>query len=98
MKVSIIEPGVFPTQLGAKGVSPENPIAEYEPARELFGGMFDFTAGNLEAASDAILGISGAAGAPLRLYVGPGLDDVRRRYQKHLDEYTATEHIANRTL
>ena len=98
VRVSIIEPGVFATQLGAKGVQPENPIAEYAPARSLLPGMFDFTAGNLEAASEAVVGISGATDAPLRLYVGHGLDSVRRRYQDHLDEYAATEHITKQTL
>jgi len=98
VKVTIIEPGVFATELGAKGVQPENPIDEYAPARELLPGMFDFTAGSLEVASDAIVKISGTSDAPLRLYVGHGLDSVRRRYQDHLDQYAATEYITNTTL
>lgn len=98
VQVTIIEPGAFATQLGAKNRGPENPISEYAAAGDLLPSMFNFATGNLTAASEAIVSISGRDDAPLRLFVGHGLADVRRRYQQHIDQYRETEHLTKTTV
>jgi short-subunit dehydrogenase len=98
IKVTIVEPGAFETQLGVKGVEPETPVREYAAAGDLLPGMFDFSRGNLDAACETIVGITGVPDAPLRLYVGNGLDDVKRRLRDHLDQYLATEQLTKRSL
>ncbi|WP_425839905.1 SDR family oxidoreductase [Streptomyces fractus] len=98
VKVTIVEPGVFETQLPTKGDVPEQRIDAYAPAAEALPDMFDFTPGNLKAASEAVVEISDADKAPMRLYVGHGLDSVRRRYQDHLDQWAEQEHLTRRTL
>ena len=97
IQVTIVEPGAFETQLGAKGVEPEEPLIEYTVAKDLLPSMFDFSRGNLEAACKVIVSISGEPSAPLRLFVGRGLNDVMRRHQNDLEQYLTTEHLTRKT-
>ncbi|GAA4553028.1 SDR family NAD(P)-dependent oxidoreductase [Amycolatopsis samaneae] len=98
LKVSIVEPGVFATRLGDSAVQPARPLDAYAPAAEQLPGLYDWTPGDLQGAAEAIVAIAGQPDAPLRLYVGHGLDDVRRHYQDRLDGWAAYEHLTRRTL
>jgi len=98
VKVTIIQPGVFPTALGAKSIQPETPMAEYASDGNLLIDMLDFTPSDLGPASEAIVAISDRDDAPVRLYVGHGLDSVRKRFHKHLYEYDTTESITQKTM
>jgi hypothetical protein len=55
--------------------------------------MFDFTPGDIDAAAQAVDSTAGRPDAPLRLYVGHGLDDLRRRYQEHLGTWAEQESL-----
>ncbi|MGF6916073.1 SDR family oxidoreductase [Paraburkholderia strydomiana] len=96
--VTIVEPGYFETELGSKAEAPAQRIEAYAPAAELRGAIFDYTPGNLDGASEAIVSIAGSKDAPVRLYVGHGLDSVRKRYQEHLDAWKQNESITRSTL
>jgi short-subunit dehydrogenase len=98
VRVTIVEPGAFSTKLGDNGTAPLHAIDAYASSRDVLPTIFDFTPGDLEAASEAVVSISGRLDAPLRLYVGHGLDSVRRHYQRQLDGWTAYEHITATTL
>lgn len=92
LQVTIVEPGVFHTGLGESAVQPSRTIDAYAPAAHQLPGLYDWTPGNLEGAAQTIVSIAGRSDAPLRLYVGHGLDDVRRHYHQRLDEWAASEH------
>ncbi|MBC2644203.1 MULTISPECIES: SDR family oxidoreductase [unclassified Rhodococcus (in: high G+C Gram-positive bacteria)] len=98
LQVTIVEPGVFHTDLGDSAVQPAHPIEAYAPAADQLPGLYDWTPGNLEGAARAIASIAARPGAPLRLYVGHGLDDVRRHYHERLDGWAASEHLTRGTL
>ena len=98
VKVTIVEPGVFETALGSKAEAPAQTIEAYASAARLRDGMFDFTPGNLDRANEAIVAIAGSPDAPLRLYVGHGLDSVRKRYKERLDAWTQQEAVTRTTL
>ena len=100
VRVTIVEPGVFATELGRNAIPPETTVEAYanSPAAAALRQVFDFSPGNIDAACDAIVSISGAPDAPLRLYVGHGLDGVRRRHRERLDTWAAWEHVTSATL
>src|SRR3712207_9181880 len=66
VQVTIVEPGVFASELGGRSEAPEQTVAEYEPATDHRAEIFDYTPGNITAASEAILSIAGAPDAPMR--------------------------------
>ncbi|MGV9711462.1 SDR family NAD(P)-dependent oxidoreductase [Gordonia sp. NPDC003424] len=98
VQVTIVEPGVFQTGLGGSAVGPENPIADYDAASALLPDLYDWTPGNLDAAAAAIEEIADKPDAPLRLYVGHGLDDVQRHYRQRMDAWDQTAPITATTL
>ena len=98
LQVTIVEPGVFHTGLGESAVQPSRTIDAYAPAAHQLPGLYDWTPGNLEGAAQTIVSIADRPDAPLRLYVGHGLDDVRRHYHQRLDEWAASEHLTRATL
>ena len=77
--------------------SPSKSHGAYAPAVALSAGMFDFTVGNLDRASE-VVSIAGSPAAPLRLYVGYGLDSVCERYREHLDARAQPETVTLSTL
>jgi NAD(P)-dependent dehydrogenase (short-subunit alcohol dehydrogenase family) len=98
LKVTIVEPGVFSTELGNSVLTPKNPVDDYDPSAAQAAEIYDWAPGDLEGAARAIASIAGDSDAPLRLYVGHGLDDVRRHYQNRLDEWTSQEELISTTL
>ncbi|KAF0962735.1 hypothetical protein [Rhodococcus sp. T7] len=96
--MTIVEPGVFKTGLGESAVQPSRTIDAYAAAAHQLPGLYDWTPGNLEGAARTIVSIADRPDAPLRLYVGHGLDDVRRHYHHRLDEWAASEHLTRATL
>ncbi|WP_025778262.1 SDR family NAD(P)-dependent oxidoreductase [Brevibacterium sp. VCM10] len=98
VKVTIVEPGVFSTELGNSVVTPKNPVADYDPSAAQAADLYDWTPGDLAGAARAIASVAGESDAPLRLYVGHGLDDVRRHYRNRLDEWQSREDLTSTTL
>lgn len=98
VQVTVVQPGKFLSDLVGKSEAPEQAVAEYEAANAHRAEIMDYTPGNMTAASEAIVSIAGAPDAPMRLYVGHGLDHVRKRYQRHLDTWTQWEQTTLQTL
>jgi len=97
VSVTIVEPGVFETNLESSLVRPEVTIPAYSEAASNLPSTFDYTPGDLQAASVAIATIAGQPDAPLRLYVGHGLDSVRRRYQDRLHTWASYDEVTEST-
>ncbi|MFF0668700.1 SDR family NAD(P)-dependent oxidoreductase [Streptomyces tendae] len=93
IEVTIIEPGVFETELGSSVVTPASPIEAYDPAAAQLPDPYDWAPGDLGAAARAVESIAGRPDAPLRLYVGHGLDEVRRHYGDRLKSWERTAQI-----
>ena len=97
IRVTMIEPGVFETELGSSASQPKNPIDAYDATAEHMADLYDWTPGDLDAAARAIVTISEVDDAPVRLYVGHGLDSVRRHYDERLAEWARYEELTNTT-
>lgn len=97
IRVTMIEPGVFETELGSSASQPEHPIDDYDATAEQLPDLYDWTPGDLHAAARAIVTISEDDDAPLRFYVGHGLDSVRRHYDERLAEWARYEELTNTT-
>ncbi|MFF2316934.1 SDR family NAD(P)-dependent oxidoreductase [Arthrobacter sp. NPDC058097] len=97
IKITIVEPGVFETELASSVIPAAVPIEAYDPAAAQLPGLYDWTPGNLGAAARAIESVAGRPDAPLRLYVGHGLDDVRRHYEDRLNDWEHTAEITATT-
>lgn len=95
--VTIVEPGVFETALAESARSPENPIGDYDAAAAALPDLYDWTPGDLPSAARAIVSVTGSEKAPLRLYVGAGLDSVRRHYAERLAEWDRFEQLTDST-
>lgn len=55
IRVTMIEPGVFETELGTSASAPENPIAAYDATADQMTDLYDWTPGDLDAAARAIV-------------------------------------------
>lgn len=97
IQVTMVESGVFETELGSSAAAPRTPIDDYDAAAEQLPELYDWTPGDLEAAARAIVTITEAEDAPMRFYVGHGLDSVRRHYQERLDEWARWDELTNTT-
>lgn len=97
IRVTMIEPGVFETELGSSAAQPKHPIDAYDATAQQMPDLYDWTPGDLDAAARAIVTISQDDDAPLRFYVGHGLDSVRRHYGERLDEWARYEELTDTT-
>ena len=96
---TIVEPGMFATNLGASASRPANPIdAYYSPDAAINRPWYDPAVGDLAKAAEAIVSVSGTENPPLRLYVGHALDDARRYATDRLDEWDRWRHLTDTTL
>lgn len=99
VKVTIIQPGLFATGLAESAGRPNHPIDAYWSPESAAGRpWYNQTLGNLKAAAQAIVSIAGSREAPLRLYVGHGLEDARHYTQERLDEWDRWEKLTETTL
>ncbi|HEY8985278.1 MAG TPA: SDR family oxidoreductase [Streptomyces sp.] len=96
--VTIVEPGVFATGMSTKGDQPTRELDAYSAGPALRATMYDFQVGNLRRAVETLVSIAGTPNPPQRLYVGHGLDTIRRRYQEHLDAWASVEDLTKATL
>lgn len=97
--VSIIEPGLFDTELGASAKRPSRTIdAYYGDGSAAETTWYDQRSGSLPAAAEAIVTVANDTNPPLRLYVGHGLDDVRRYTTERLQQWADTEALTRTTL
>lgn len=99
ISVTIVEPGLFATGLGASAGRPASPIdAYYAPDAAINRSWYDGTLGSVAAAAEAIVSVAGTERPPLRLYVGHGLDDARRNVAQRLEEWGTWESLTRSTL
>ncbi|MCT1545570.1 MULTISPECIES: SDR family NAD(P)-dependent oxidoreductase [Kocuria] len=97
IRVTMVEPGVFETELGSSASQTENPIDAYDATAEQMPDLYDWTPGDLDASARAIVTISEDDAAPVRFYVGHGLDSVRRHYDERLAQWARYEDLTNTT-
>ncbi|WP_231488351.1 hypothetical protein [Brevibacterium sp. VCM10] len=94
----MVEPGVFQTELGNSAARPQHPVADYDAITDQLPGLYDWTPGNLAGAVRSIVGITAEDGAPLRLYLGHGLDEVRGHQKTRLEEWDRQQNLTESAL
>lgn len=97
--VTIIEPGLFDTELGSSAKMVEHPVAAYHTEDSATRRQwFDPRQGSLPGAARAIVDVANSPQPPLRLFVGHGLEDVRGYTAERLRQWEQTEEITRGTL
>ncbi|MGW4484404.1 SDR family NAD(P)-dependent oxidoreductase [Amycolatopsis sp. NPDC004368] len=95
IKVTLIEPIVFETGLGANSPQTEPHEAYAEARTALFSGAAHIVPGKIEATGKAVLELVDAEEPPLRVLFGiGGLDEVRAEYARRLEGWEQWDHIS----
>ncbi len=98
IKVTIVQPGGYGTDLFTRGTTMTEPRPEYEPLRARLAEMCGEDAGpDPSTAAPVIMELAGLAEPPLRLIVGAvSYDLVQQMDQARTEEYRAWEHLSRK--
>jgi NAD(P)-dependent dehydrogenase (short-subunit alcohol dehydrogenase family) len=98
IKVTIVQPGGYGTDLFTRGTTMTEPRPEYEPLRARLAEMWGEDAGpDPSTAAPVIMELAGLAEPPLRLIVGAvSYDLVQQMDQARTEEYRAWEHLSRK--
>lgn len=98
IKVTIVQPGGYGTDLFTRGTTMTPPHPEYEPLRAKLAEMWGEDAGpDPGTAAPVVMELAGLADPPLRLIVGgASFDMVRQMDQARAEEYRAWEHLSRK--
>jgi NAD(P)-dependent dehydrogenase (short-subunit alcohol dehydrogenase family) len=98
IKVTIVQPGGYGTDLFTRGTTTTAPRPEYEPLRTQLAEMWGEDAGpDPGTAAPVVLELAGLAEPPLRLIVGSASYDlVQQMDQARTAEYRAWEHLSRK--
>ncbi|MEU4230834.1 SDR family NAD(P)-dependent oxidoreductase [Nonomuraea sp. NPDC026600] len=98
IKVTIVQPGGYGTDLFTRGTTTTEPRPEYEPLRAQLAEMWGEDAGpDPSTAAPVITELVGLAEPPLRLIVGAAsYDMVQQMDQARTEEYRAWEHLSRK--
>jgi NAD(P)-dependent dehydrogenase (short-subunit alcohol dehydrogenase family) len=96
IKVTIVQPGGYGTDLFTRGTTTTEPRPEYESLRARLAEMWGEDAGpDPSTAAPVIMELVGLAEPPLRLIVGgASYDMVQQLDQARTEEYRAWEHLS----
>ncbi|MEU8613808.1 SDR family NAD(P)-dependent oxidoreductase [Actinoplanes sp. NPDC048791] len=98
VKVTIVQPGGYGTDLFTRGTTMTGPRPEYEPLRVQLAEMWGEDAGpDPGIAAPVVMELAGLAEPPLRLIVGSASYDlVQQLDQARTQEYRTWEHLSRK--
>ncbi|NDU77148.1 SDR family NAD(P)-dependent oxidoreductase [Actinomadura sp. DSM 109109] len=98
VKVTIVQPGGYGTELFTRGTTATRPLPQYEPLRERLAEMWGEDAGpDPRTAAPVVMELAGLDEPPLRLVVGAASYDMVQEMGRARDEeYRAWEHLSRK--
>ncbi|GAA4394267.1 SDR family NAD(P)-dependent oxidoreductase [Actinomadura verrucosospora] len=98
IKVTIVQPGGYGTELFTRGTTATRPLPEYEPLRVRLAEMWGEDAGpDPSTAAPVVMELAGLDEPPLRLIVGSAsYDMVQQMDRERTEQYRAWEHLSRK--